>query len=80
MYIHIGGGRVVREEEIIGCFDMDGRVMSDVTVDFLKKCEREGKTSSADADLPRSFVLTEGEVIFTHISTSAIKNRSSSLA
>ncbi|MBE6541695.1 MAG: DUF370 domain-containing protein [Ruminococcaceae bacterium] len=75
MYIHIGGARAVREREIIGCFDMDGRVMSDTTVEFLKKCEKEGKTSSADSDLPRSFVLTDGGVIFSHISTAAIKNR-----
>ena len=65
----------MRDCEIIGCFDMDGRVMSDTTVEFLKKCEKDGITSSADDDLPRSFVVTDGGVIFSHISTSAIKNR-----
>ena len=75
MYIHIGGGRVVRDREIIGCFDMDGRVRAEITMEFLKSAERRRINSSADNDLPRAFVLTEDEVIFTHISTSAIKNR-----
>lgn len=75
MYIHIGGGRVVRESEVIGCFDMDGRVRAEMTMEFLKSAERQGITASADDDLPRAFVVTDDEVIFTHISTSAIKNR-----
>lgn len=75
MYIHIGGGRVVRAGEIIGCFDMDGRVRAEITMEFLKKAERRGITASADDDLPRAFVVTDDEVIFTHISTAAIRGR-----
>ena len=75
MYIHIGAGRNVRSKEIIGIFDMDGKWNSEITKEFLKKSERDGKTSSAGDDLPRTFVLTDREVIFTHISTAAIEGR-----
>ena len=75
MYIHIGAGRNVRDREIIGIFDMDGKWDSDITKEFLKKAEKEGRTSSAGIDLPRTFVLTDREVIFTHISTTAIEGR-----
>ncbi len=75
MYIHIGGGKNVRDGDIIGCFDMDGKWNSDLTRDFLKKAEKEGKTSTAGSDLPRTFVLTDDGVIFTHISTTAIAGR-----
>ena len=75
MYIHIGAGRTVRSKEIIGIFDMDGKWDSDITKEFLKRSEREGRTSSAGSDLPRTFVLTDNEVIFTHISTTAIEGR-----
>ena len=75
MYIHIGAGRTVRAKEIIGIFDMDGKWDSEITKEFLKRSEREGKTSSAGNDLPRTFVLTDNEVIFTHISTTAIEGR-----
>ena len=72
MYIHIGGGRSVRDKEIIGCFDMDGKWDSEMTKDFLKKAEKSGRTETAGEDLPRTFVLTDSGVIFTHISSVAV--------
>jgi len=45
MYMHIGAGRMVRDKSVIGCFDMDGKWDSDVTREFLKRAEKEGKTS-----------------------------------
>ena len=75
MFIHIGAGSMLRDREILGFFDMDGKWDSDVTKDFLKRCERDGRTVSAGDDLPRSFVLTDDRLVFTHISTSALKSR-----
>lgn len=75
MYIHIGAGKMIRDKKIIGCFDMDGKWDSAVTRDFLKQAERAGKTETAGADLPRTFVLTEDGVVFTHISTVAVAAR-----
>ena len=75
MYIHIGGGRAVRDKEIIGCFDMDGKWDSDTTKAFLKSAEKSGKTETAGDDLPRTFVVTDDGVIFTHISSVAVVSR-----
>jgi len=90
MLKHIGAGYLVREEDIIGYFDMDGKVDSAVTKEFLKQAERTGRCDTAGFDLPRSFVLTskkkrtaaerseqtaDEKVIFTHISTQALKKR-----
>ena len=75
MILHIGAGRLVRDREILGCFDMDGHTDSAVNREFLKTAEKQGRTESAGDDLPRSFVLTDRGVIFTHISTSAIIGR-----
>ncbi len=75
MFIHIGAGSVVRDRSIIGFFDMDGKWDSEITKDFLKRSDREGRTVSAGEDLPRSFVLTDNTLVFTHISTSALKAR-----
>ncbi len=80
MYIHLGAGKMARDKNIIGCFDMDGKWDSDVTKEFLKKAEREGKTFTAGEDLPRTFVLTDDEVVFTHISTIAIEARANYMA
>ncbi len=76
MFIHIGAGRLVLDREILGCFDMDGHADSAVNRAFLKAAEKQGRTESAGDDLPRSFVLTDKGVIFTHISTAAIVGRS----
>ena len=75
MILHIGAGRLVRDRDIIGCFDMDGHADSAVNREFLKEAEKRGRTESAGEDLPRSFVLTDRGVIFTHISTAAIVGR-----
>lgn len=75
MYLHIGANRLVRDRSVIGIFDMDGKWDSAVTKEFLKAAEKRGETSSAGTDLPRSFVLTDDGVIFTHISTAAIAGR-----
>ena len=90
MLKHIGAGYLVREEDIIGYFDLDGKVDSAVTKEFLKNAERSGQCDTAGFDLPRSFVVTakkrqnvlrkseqsnDEKVIFTHISTQALKKR-----
>ena len=43
MYIHIGAGYNVRDKQIIGCFDMDGKWDSAVTKEFLKNAEKSGR-------------------------------------
>ena len=57
MYIHAGAGKIVRGEDIIGVFDMDGHTGSDVNAEFLKRAEREGVTEAAGNELPRSFIV-----------------------
>lgn len=75
MFIHIGAGSLIRGRDVIGFFDMDGKWDSQITKDFLKRYDRGGRTLTAGDDLPRSFVLTDSGVVFTHISTSALKSR-----
>lgn len=79
MYIHIGAGRVVRDRDVLGCFDMDGKWDSEITKEFLKNAEKNGVTESAGDDLPRCFLLTDDGVIFTHISTTAVAGRAEKL-
>lgn len=75
MFIHIGAGSLLRSRDVLGFFDMDGKWDSPVTKDFLKRCDQSGHTLTAGDDLPRSFVLTDSGVVFTHISTAALKSR-----
>lgn len=57
MYLSIGNDMAVRENSIIGIFDMDNTSTSKRTRDFLGKAEKAGEVIPCD-DLPKAFVLT----------------------
>ncbi|MCI9450372.1 MAG: DUF370 domain-containing protein [Clostridiales bacterium] len=83
MLIHIGNEYLVRARDVIGIFDLDGDITPQITTEFLKASQKNGRCESAVLDLPRSFVLTEKDgkekVILSHLSSSALGERSSSL-
>ena len=57
MYLAIGNDMAVRENSIIGIFDMDNTSTSKRTRAFLSRAEEEGQVVPCD-DLPKAFVLT----------------------
>ncbi len=57
MYLSVGNDMAVRENSIIGIFDMDNTSTSKRTREFLEKAEKEGLVIPCD-DLPKSYVLT----------------------
>ncbi len=57
MYLQLGNDMAVRDQSIIGIFDMDNTSTSKRTREFLARAEREGQIVPCD-DLPKSFVLT----------------------
>ena len=79
MYLHIGNGKSVRRDKIIGIFDLDTATVTKSGKDFISSMERSGKLIYDDMDLPRSFVLVEeenGSVIrLSRISTAGLKLR-----
>lgn len=83
MYLHAGAGVILREKDIVGIFDLDGKVTTPDTADFLRRAEQDGITELAGDDLPKCFVLTasaRGEkVIFSHISAKVLAARGDDL-
>ena len=78
MYLHIGNGVSIKDESIIGIFDLDTATVSKITKDFVNKKEKEGKLEYDYADLPRSFVLLDGEddkIVLSRISPAGLKIR-----
>ena len=57
MYLHIGNGKIIKEEEIIGIFDLDTATVSKETKKFISSREKNGRIEYTDSDLPRSFIL-----------------------
>ena len=57
MLLHIGNGRSVRGEEIIGIFDLDNATISQESRAYLSAATRAGEVSYSDSDIPRSFLV-----------------------
>ena len=56
-YLHLGKGTLVREDEVLGIFDLDITSQSHLTRKFLSMAEKAGQVVNAAEDLPKSFVL-----------------------
>ena len=56
-YLHLGKGTLVREDEIVGIFDLDITSQSHLTRKFLSMAEKAGQVLNAAEDIPKSFVL-----------------------
>ena len=79
MYLHIGNKNSVKRKDIIGIFDLDTATVSKITKDFINRCQKNGKVTYLDSDLPRAFILLdenkETKVRLSRISTSGLKIR-----
>lgn len=57
MYINIGQATVIKQEEIIGIFDIDNTTVSKKTRDYLNKAEKKKETYTVSFELPKSFIV-----------------------
>ncbi len=81
MYIHLGTDSVVKEEDIIGIFDLDSTTVSKHTRKFLEVAEKGKRVVNVSYELPKSFVLCgkrkHTQVFITPISSSTLLKRTS---
>ena len=78
MYLHMGQDFIVREQEIIGIFDIDTTSTGKRTREFLERAENEGAVVSMSNDIPKSFILTDfpyETVYLSPISSAALAGR-----
>ena len=80
MYLHVGNNKSIRKRAIIGIFDTDNSTVSTITRKFLSDSQKRGVVSSANDEIPKSFVLyidRDGEIkiCFSQLSSSALYGR-----
>ncbi|MBQ7940238.1 MAG: DUF370 domain-containing protein [Clostridia bacterium] len=88
MFLHAGAGTVVRGEDIIGIFDLDGKITTADTAAFLRRAEKDHVAELAGDDLPKCFLVAVPKkcsrrmrrkkrcrVILSHLSTAALGGR-----
>lgn len=80
MYLHLGADVIVKKSDIIGIFELDGKITPEITKNFLGFSQKENKIVTVGNDLPKSFVITEnrkGETVYlSPISVSSLLKRS----
>ena len=88
MFFLAGSSTPVREADVVAVIDLDGKVTTPDTADFLRAAERAGITSLAGENLPKCFVLLSPprrsrrhargrcRVIFSSTSAAALLRRS----
>ena len=75
-YVYLGGDAAVREEQIVGVFDLDNTSWSHLTREFLARAERDGRVRTAAEDIPRSFALcADRTIILTQPSPATLAKR-----
>ena len=79
MYLHIGNNIVIKKSEIVGIFELDGKITTEGTKKYLNTMQKNGKLEVAGYDLPKSYIITDGEegekVYLSHISVSSLLKR-----
>ena len=58
MYIPIGNDMAIRDQNIVGIFDLDNCTWSHRSREFLKKAEENGEIVPVTDNLPKSFILS----------------------
>ena len=78
MYLHMGQDFIVREQEIIGIFDIDTTSTGKRTREFLERAESEGAVVGMSNDIAKSFIVTDfpyETVYLSPISSAALAGR-----
>ena len=78
-YIQLEKGESIDKNTVIGIFDIETASMSNATRDLFRRKEDEHGVVSLSNDLPKSFVLCDGEfsdtIYISGLSTESIKKR-----
>ena len=61
IYLNVGGGKSIKEKDIVGIFDMDTSTVSSVTRKLLSEAEKEKRTESPSYEIPKSFIVYRAE-------------------
>lgn len=61
MFLHIGEGKIINKENIIGIFDLETASVSKRTQDFFKKSEKKGIVTTICDEIPKTFVVCENK-------------------
>lgn len=80
MYINLGNEVTVKDDEIIGFFDLDNVTVSKRSREYLSLAEKKGEVKMLTYDLPKTFIVCakkkkENKVFLSQFSTQTLLKR-----
>ena len=79
MYLHLGGGKVVRSTEIVAILDLETTSVSKKTREFLKINEKKGIMENICEDVPKSYIICgcgeDMKIYISQLSSSTLLKR-----
>ena len=79
MFLHIGEGKIIDKEKIIGVFDLETTSTSKRTREFLRNSEKKGIVKNVSEEIPKTYIICkkngEERVYITQISPKTLLKR-----
>ena len=79
MYLHLGNEKIVKDDDIIGIFDLDTTTNNKNTKRYLALAQKAGEVECVTYDLPKTFVVCnengKRKVYLSQISSMTLKKR-----
>jgi extracellular matrix regulatory protein B len=79
MFIHLGGEKIIRANELIAIFDLSMEKTSKISKQFISHAEKEKKIEMIGEEESKSLVVTINKVYYSPISSSTLKKRANQL-
>ena len=77
MYLNIGADILIKDEEIVGIFDLDSASVEGDTRSLLREREKSGMVIQVGYELPKSFVFTtDGRIYLSQFSSAVLRGSS----
>ena len=83
MYLHAGKDIIIREQDIIGIFDLDKATVKKQGREYLTRKQKENKIINISDELPKSFIVCSSggkeKVYLSQLSSATLLKRFSDL-
>ena len=80
MFLHIGEGKILNKNEIVGIFDLETTSISKKTREFLRINEKKGNVEYIGTEIPKTYIISDKKqkkkVYITQISSQTLYKRS----
>lgn len=80
MFIHLGGEKIIRANELVAIFDLSIEKNSKISKRYIKHAEKHKKIEVIGEEESKSLVITANQVFYSPISSATLNKRANQLS